>query len=155
MAGGYNGSTYEPSAYAYRPALDRWLPVASLAIGRAGVTLATGADGRLYLLGGFIAPFSGGLGNVEAYGPAVTLTPARGPAGGSVMLDGRNFAADAVVDVSLALDGPALASGASDASGALIAPIAVPVAADASGMISLYVRDRRSLFPVIVTYHVQ
>ena len=155
VAGGYNGSTYEPSVYAYRPALDRWLPVASLAIGRAGVTLATGADGRLYLLGGFIAPFAGGLGNVEIYGPVVTLTPSRGPAGASVMLDGRNFAADAVVDVSLALDGPALASGASDASGALTAPIAVPVAADASGTISLYVRDRRSLFPVIVRYHVE
>lgn len=151
VAGGYNGSTYEPSVYAYRPALDRWLPIASLAIGRAGVTLATGADGRLYLLGGFIAPFAGGLGNVEVYGPAVKATPA----GATVLLDGRNFAADAVVDVSLTVDGPALASGASDANGALTAPIAVPLPANASGTIPLYVRDRRSLFPVMVVVHLQ
>ena len=78
--------------------------VSRLSSPRANVAATLGPDGRIYVLGGVDAA-GDAVATVEAYGPVVTATPSTAPPGGSVVVTGKNFAADAIVTLSRLTDG--------------------------------------------------
>ena len=138
---------------AYRPASNRWTPRSSLSAPRAGVAVAVGTDGRIYAIGGEDDAASP-LKIVEGYGPVIGLfsgpgSPATSISPGSpLFLSGRNFAANATVEIHVgALDAAPAATGSTDSAGTL--PMMLPLhAPKQSGSYRVFAVDNRSQYPV-------
>src|SRR5205823_4005677 len=110
---------------------------------------------RIYAMDGVNNPL-GGLKSVEAYGPTIALAPASGIAGSGTVLTGTNFAASASVSVywGTVATGTLLATGATDASGALTAGVNVTVPAASPGAYAVTAVDNRSQYAVNTSYTV-
>jgi hypothetical protein len=163
--GGY-GQSGPPVATveAYTPATDTWVPVAQVNVARYGGVALIGADDRIYFMGGEVAGGNDGGTDVsasaivEVYGPAITVAPGTGTAGATnVSISGSNFAANAVVDVFFGDRGSApVASGNTDESGSISAPVSFILPANAtSGSAKIFAVDRKSQYPAVTTFVVQ
>ena len=134
------------SCEAYSPPTNAWVPCAGLGTPRQYLVGARGADGRIYAIGGIA---SGTVGTVEAYGPAVAMSPTSGPAGAAVALSGSNFAPNANVAVRFGVPtGQLLGTGVTDASGALVAPITFKIPTSTPAAYRIFAIDDRSQYPV-------
>jgi N-acetylneuraminic acid mutarotase len=100
VVGGSNGSVNIPAALStleiYDAASDSWTSGASLPTPRDGAAAVTGADGRIYALGGFDGQKS--LSSVEAYdvatnswAPIAAMTTPRSELGAVTAPDGRIY----------------------------------------------------------------
>jgi Kelch motif len=155
--GGYDlqGSIFAPTnaVSAYDPATDRWGPVAPLTYNRYDHAVTVGPDGRLYALGGI---YNGATetDSVEVYGPVVSVTPSLAMPGSKMTLTGSNFAAHATVRAFLLgpSSGAPLATGTTDATGALRAAVVFPAPSVAAGDYVITVVDDKSRFPVRVPF---
>jgi hypothetical protein len=128
------------SVFAYATDRDRWVDVASLATARIDACATIGADGRIYVAGGYDAT---NFRSVEIYGPVIALSPALAASGDTVVVAGSNFAAGA--PVALAFDGKPIAIGTSNDAGNIALSFRVP--AIASGVHEVVGLDDRSQFP--------
>jgi hypothetical protein len=91
-------------------------------VARVGYGGAVSADGRMFIAGGVIPGLTA---SVEAYGPAIAISPTSGPRGSttSLGLESFNFAANATVDIYLGDDPTPIATGKTDAAGKLTAAV--------------------------------
>ena len=138
------------TAEAYTPALNRWVNVATMNVGRTFTAGTSSPDGRIYAIGGY-----GGnspLSTIEYYGPAVTLSPSSGTAGSTASVSGTNFAASALVRIYF--DSGEVASATTDGNGVL-APtqFTIPIASP-NGVHYILVRDDKSLYPTQRSFRV-
>lgn len=141
---------------AYSPVTNRWTSVAPLSDNRTGVGAVVAPDGHIYAVGGTTNVEGAGETTVQIYGPAVTASLQTGMPGTSVSINGGNFAANATVAVYVgAVTSTPLASGTTDASGSLVAPINFTVPSLPAGNQSLIVMDDRSQFPIALNFRVQ
>jgi hypothetical protein len=141
---------------AYAPTTNRWAPVAPLSIARMGIGAAISPDGHLYAVGGTTNVEVPGEMLVEVYGPVVSVSPQAAAPGTSAAVSGSNFAASATVGIYFgSATGTPLATGTTDASGALTAPINFAVPNLAAGDVALIVMDDRSQFPITIDFRVQ
>jgi hypothetical protein len=145
------------SVVAYRagaaPLADRWGHVAPLAGARYRHGVAVGGDGRIYVVGG--SDLLGFVRTVEAYGPLIASNPDHQKAGQTITVTGSNFAANATVSFSLdSAHAATIGTGATDATGALVATIVSVPAGAAAGATRLYAADQRSRYPVSIAFNV-
>jgi hypothetical protein len=155
--GGQRGSSVLGTVEAYTPATNTWTSVAPLAQARRGLAVTLGPDGRLLALGGDKSVANDQVNTVEAYGPVITLSANGGPKGMPLMLTGSNFAANATVRVFFdRSSGMSVASGVTDAAGALLAPIMflVPDSAVVSTTYRVTAVDGKSQYPVFARFAV-
>lgn len=123
LTGPFSTSTFSRSAELYLPATDQWLPVASMAAGRAGFGAALAGNGRVVVAGGWqpvidftSSPQCGdgsahrGLPSVEIFDPS-TLSWTTGPAMSQRRAD---------FDLVRLFDGRILAAGGSNSKAAEI-----------------------------------
>ena len=144
------------TANAYTPATNRWTPIGPLSDNRSGVGVVVAPDGHIWAIGGTTNPEATGETTVELYGPNVTASPQTGAPGTSVAVNGSNFAANATVSVFFgSVMGAALATGTTNATGALTAPISLTVPSLAAGDQPLIVMDDRSQYPITIEFRVQ
>jgi streptogramin lyase/N-acetylneuraminic acid mutarotase len=118
--------------------------------------VSVGPDGRLYTMDGD-GVFTTASSSVEVYGPVMTLTPTTGSPGSTVTVNGSSFAASATVQVYWGnpTTGTLVASGSTDASGTLTAPISFTVPAGAAaGAQTVTVVDLQSVFAVTAPFTV-
>jgi hypothetical protein len=136
--------------WAYTPRTGRWSAVSPLQAPRGSLGAAVTADGALYAVGGSGAGAATALRDLEAYGPSVTLSPTTPTAATALVASGENFAAGAQVRVyaGATAQGTPLATGISDAAGAL-APLTLPPVG-AAGHYTFTFMDGRSRYPVTV-----
>lgn len=152
VGGSGMGSPTLASCEAYSPATDSWVDCANLTA-RYNFGAAIGVDGRIYAAGGTTT--GGVTGVVEAYGPVVSVSPSGATRGATATVTGSNFAASANVTVHFGdVKAAAIASGTSDASGNLSAPIAFAVPNVLPATYRIYVVDDRSQFPVSAAFTV-
>ena len=105
--GGYDGTQGIPVVEASRVDAAGWVTVASLSTGRDSGFAAVAADGRIFSFGGRVQA-GNAQSSVDAYGPTLQLPTTITSAGGTLMVAGANFAANATV--RFYLDGVALGS---------------------------------------------
>jgi hypothetical protein len=154
--GGADASTVATAAVeVFSTITGQWTTTAALAKPRAGLAAVVGGDGRIYAFGGVDAMTGAEVKTVEAYGPVVTLSKTSGAAGSGLSISGSNFAANARVDVFFGPLTQPSATGITDGTGLLQAPIAVTVPTLAAGSYSVRVRDSKSLYPVTKTFVIQ
>lgn len=138
---------------AYTPKTNRWTPVAPLSEGRSGLGAVVSPDGHLYAVGGETGI---GTSTVEIYGPVVNVSPQVAVPGDSVTVTGSNFAANATVSLYFgSVNGAAIATGTTDSSGKLIAPLNFKVPSLPAGNQPLVTIDDRSEYPITVQFRVQ
>jgi hypothetical protein len=131
--GGNSGVAALPEVLAYSPKAARWVTVAPLAQKRASLAAAAVLDGRIFALTGIDG--MNRLASVEAYGPSVTLSPPSGTRGGAATISaGANFGPNATVSVHFGNDPTPIATGSTDAAGALTAAITFTVPASAASL---------------------
>jgi N-acetylneuraminic acid mutarotase len=69
--GGWNGHRATTTVWRYDAGSDAWAKVSSLPTTRLGFAVANGADGRIYVAGGFVSgDFFHGLRRVDVFNPA-------------------------------------------------------------------------------------
>jgi len=146
MGGNRGGSLDTVEAY-YPAPIDKWVSLPPLNEDRQLGSAHRLPDGRLLVMGGL----SSGIQpqNIELYGPAVTVSPLQFRAGTSGTVTGDNFAADAGVVVTLSGDDWVLGRGATNAQGALVAPIEFFMPSVPPGEYRLTVVDSRSQYPIV------
>jgi hypothetical protein len=83
----------------------------------------------------------------------VSISPTQATAGGTLSVNGSNFAPNAVVDITFNF-APTTASGTTDENGAL-APLAVTVPSVSAGVYVVTISDRTSRYPVSSTVTVK
>jgi hypothetical protein len=129
------------------PGATSWTPVPNMLHGRAALGAVTWLDGRVHAVGGF-DPFGNDLLATEAFGPSLVASSTSGAAGASVVLTGTNFGPSASVSVywGSPATGTLLASGSTDATGAIGPAIQVAVPSVAAGSYTITVVDSKSLF---------
>lgn len=160
VAGGWDpeGGVVYATTVAYRAATtaigDRWVTLASaLANPRYRHAVATGADGRIYVVGG--VSLQGALRTTEAYGPIVTLSASSGAAGSTLSVSGSNFAASAAVKITIAgPSGTVIGTGVTDTTGALAAVNVMIPAGTATVQTRIFATDARSRYPVSGAFNV-
>ncbi|MEZ0228097.1 MAG: Kelch repeat-containing protein, partial [Planctomycetota bacterium] len=151
--GGYDNATEVFQSFKANANQKPYESVIGLSTFRSGLAAVQGPDGRIYAIGG--SQNGVALTLVEAYGPSISITPSSGPAGTVVTVNGGNFGADATVQIYWNSIDPAnlLATGTSDSSGRLTAPVEVTIpAAPGSKIIVL---DTKSNYPASVPFTVQ
>ena len=93
---------------------------------------------------------------VEVYGPVVSVSPQAAAPGATSAVSGSNFAANATVGLYFgSVTGTPLATGTTNGSGALTAPISFTVPNLAGGDQALIVMDDRSQYPITLDFRVQ
>ncbi|HXU61693.1 MAG TPA: hypothetical protein VN962_08345 [Polyangia bacterium] len=153
--GGDSGMTpsFQNTVNAYTPKTNRWTSVAPLSEGRSGLGAVVSPDGHLYAVGGEIGI---GTSTVEIYGPVVDVSPQVGAPGDSVAVTGSNFAANAKVDLYWgSLNGVPIATGTTDGSGKLVAPLNFKVPSLPAGNQPLITVDDRSQYPITLQFRIQ
>jgi hypothetical protein len=143
--GGYDGTMGIPVVEASRVDAAGWVTVASLSTGRDAGMAAVSADGRIFAFGGRQAP-GNAQSSVDAYGPTLLLPVAMTSEGGTLVVTGANFAANATV--RFYLDGAALELATTDANGAVAATSLTMPEQAVSGAHSLRAIDDHSEYPV-------
>jgi hypothetical protein len=129
---------------AFQPGTSAWMQLPSLPmIGNngGGVAAVVGDDGRIYALGGGLAPASN---QAVAYGPTISLAPRSGSPGTLVAAQGSNFAANA--PATFTMGGQVIAQGKTDLGGYIKFDFLVPPAI--SGTYRIRGVDQRSAYPV-------
>jgi hypothetical protein len=141
---------------AFTPAINRWTSVAPLSDARAGIGMAVTPDGHIWAIGGTTNPEIPAENAVQVYGPVASIVPTAGAPGANVAISGSNFAANATVSVYLgSVSGTPLATGTTNAAGALPAAISLKVPSAAAGNQWFIVVDDRSQYPIGVSFRVQ
>jgi hypothetical protein len=136
------------SVEAYSPALNRWVTLTTkMTDKRYTFGLTTGADGRIYAVGGFGYTGSAAfrIGYTDAYGPDLHLSSTTPAVGSTLMITGNNLAPNARVTVTF--DGTVVASSTSDQFGGLNAT-SFMVPNVPSGAHQVIVVDHRSRYPI-------
>jgi hypothetical protein len=153
IGGGENGGDTLGPSYsevdAYDPRTDQWQSVAPLGTPRQRLAAVRGPDGRIYAIGG--ADTAAGLATMEAYGPVINLQPQRIPVGGTAVLTGTNFAANATVRVTWGstVGGPLLGTGHTDKTGTLLRSVKIVIPQGVRlGRYVVTAEDGRSRYPV-------
>lgn len=148
--------TFLSTVNAYSPVTNRWSPVASIGSARFGVGVNVAPDGHIWAVGGTTNPELPGFATVLVYGPVVSVSPQAAAAGAAATVTGSNFAPNATVSVFMgSTAGPALATGTTNAAGALTAGIRFTVPNLAGGEQALIVMDNRSQYPITLSFRVQ
>ncbi len=154
--GGVGTAANLSTVNAYSAVSNRWSPVAPLDSGRFGVAAAVAPDGHIWAVGGSTNPELDGFKTVLIYGPTVAVTPTAAAAGGMAAVSGNNFAANATVSVYFGSTTTApVATGTTNATGALTAAISFRVPNLAAGDQALVVMDDRSQYPITLSFRVQ
>jgi hypothetical protein len=135
-----------------------WLPGPALYYGRgfvaAGIAPGNGEE-TIFVTGGR-DDSDDGRNNSADLRPNATVNPQAGAPGTSVAVTGSNFAANATVSIYLgSITGAPLATGTTNATGALTAPINFVVPSLAGGAQKLIVLDDRSQYPITLEFQVQ
>jgi hypothetical protein len=156
VIGGTNDTGLLATVNAFSPATNRWTPVTPIDSARYGVGAIVAPDGRIWAVGGGTNPEFDGFTTVQIYGPVGSVSPQAGAPGSTVSVTGSNFAASANVSVYVgAVSGTPLATGTTNAAGAIAAPISVSVPNLPSGAQPLIVVDDRSQYPISLFFRVQ
>jgi hypothetical protein len=133
------------SVEAYSPALNRWVTLTTkMNDKRYMFGMTTGADGRIYAVGGFNG-VPARINFTDAYGPDLHLSSTTPAVGSTLMITGNNLAPNARVTVTF--DGTVVTTSTSDQFGGLNAT-SFMVPNVPSGAHSVVVVDHRSRYPI-------
>jgi hypothetical protein len=157
VIGGQTGatdSTVTGLVEAFSPTTGTWSIAPPLIAPSTGLAALNMRDGRIVVLGG--SNFSGIYEDVlENFGPLATLTPASATPGTTVTVTGSNFGASANVKVYWGpATGAPIATGTTDANGAMNAGLTFTVPASSPGPAKVTVVDDRASYPFTASFTV-
>jgi N-acetylneuraminic acid mutarotase len=135
----------QDSVEAFSPGLNRWVTLTTkMSDKRYDFGMTTGADGRIYAIGGFNG-VPARINFTDAYGPDLHLSSTTPAVGSTLTITGNNLAPNARVTVTF--DGTVVTTSTSDQFGGLNAT-SFPVPNVPSGGHSVVVVDHRSRYPI-------